>query len=223
MSDELENELEDILAGEIEPEDRTDVRTVVGSTFIEFEVYTTAEEAWFNNMLQRYLDEYHFDNVSDLQDLDRLVAMELISNRYMHWLLKGTDYWEQQFDERAARDHKQKVDQEIRLLKKQMGMDRKNRLESEAENVADYLTNLRRRAKEFGIHRDMQIAKAMDLWMELKKLVNLYDRTDEEERRHLGVDMVQIFDWIRDVGIPEYDKIDDAFRKNQRLWIKEVN
>lgn len=220
---ELEKAIRQIFSNEELAAERTDVRVVRGSTGMEFEVLNEAEESWFNENLKKYLDEYRFENVADLHDVDRLVSMELVSNRHMHWILKGSDYWGAQFDDRAVRDHKQKTDQEIRLLKKQMGMDRKNRMESESESVAEYLTNLKRRAEEFGIHRDNQIAIAIDLFNELKKLVGLLDRTDEEEQRHLDISPIKILDWIREVAIPRYDAIDEAFLVNQRLWIKEVS
>ena len=137
--------------------------------------------------------------------------------------MKGSDYEGLQFSEKDIRDHKQKVDTEIRLLKKNMGMDRKGRVESEAESVSEYLRNLLRRAGEFGVHRDNQIAVALDLFNDLKTMIGLHDRTDEEERRHLGVDVEQIVEWIRNEAIPQYDAIDDEFRVNQRMWIKDVS
>ena len=90
------------------------------------------------------------------------------------------------------------------------------------ESAGEYLQDLLRRAREFGVHRDTQVAKAIDLLMEVKKLVGLHYRCDEEERFSLGVSPEQILEWLRDVAIPEYDRIDDQFRKNQRLWIKEI-
>ena len=81
---------------------------------------------------------------------------------------------------------------------------------------------VRARAKEFGVHRDEQNAKSQDLFNELKKLVGLYRRTDEEERKHLSVDLPDILEWIENVAIPEYDAIDDNFRKNQKLWIRDI-
>lgn len=196
---------------------------VRGESGTEFEVLTNEEKDYFDLNLQKYITEYRFENVSDLQDLDRLLGLELLSYRYTAWLMKGSDYDGLQFAEKDTKDHKQKVDAEIRLLKKAMGMDRKGRVESEQESVSEYLRNLLRRANEFGIHRDVQIAKAIDLLNDLKTMIGLHDRSDEEERRHLGVEVDQILEWIRNTAIPEYDAIDDAFRKNQRVWIREVS
>lgn len=196
---------------------------VRGESGTEFEVLTTDEKDYFETNLTKYKSEYRFENVSDLADVDRLLSLELLSYRYTAWLMKGSDYDGLQFSEKDIRDHKQKVDTEIRLLKKNMGMDRKGRVESEAESVSEYLRNLLRRAGEFGVHRDVQIAKSLDLFNDLKTMIGLHDRTDAEERRHLGVEEFQIIEWIRNVAIPEYDAIDDAFRKNQRTWIKDVS
>jgi hypothetical protein len=148
--------------------------------------------------------------------------MELLSYRYASWLIQGHDYDNLAFDEKFVRDHKQKMDQEIRLTKQHMGMNRKARVESEQQSVGEYISNLLRRAEEFGVHRDLQVNKAFDLLQEVMKLVALHDRTDEEERHHLGVDATQIIGWVREVAIPEFHAIDDAFRQNQRIWIKDV-
>ncbi len=196
---------------------------VRGESGTEFEVLNKEEKDFFNTNLEKYKEQYRFENVSDLADVDRMLGLELLSYRYTAWLIKGSDYDNLQFSEKDIRDHKQKVDTEIRLLKKNMGMDRRGRVESEAESVSEYLRNLLRRAGEFGVHRDTQIAKALDLFNDLKTMIGLHDRTDTEERLHLGVEEHQIIEWIRNQAIPEYDDIDDAFRKNQRSWIKDVS
>ncbi len=196
---------------------------VRGESGTEFEVLNKEEKDFFEMNLKKYKEQYRFENVSDLADVDRMLGLELLSYRYTAWLIKGSDYDNLQFSEKDIRDHKQKVDTEIRLLKKNMGMDRRGRVESEAESVSEYLRNLLRRAGEFGVHRDTQIAKALDLFNDLKTMIGLHDRTDTEERLHLGVEDHQIIEWVRNSAIPEYDAIDDAFRKNQRSWIKDVS
>lgn len=223
MSKELSDEqLQELLGAE--EEEKADTSVVVqGASGAEFTVWNDDEAAWFNDNLAKYLTEYQFGNVSDLQDLDRLLGLELLSYRYSSWMLRGVDYDGSIFDEKATRDHKGKIDQEIRLVKGSMGMDRKGRVSDEQQSTADFVRSLLQRAREFGFHRDEQIAKAMDLMSELKKLIGLYERTDEEEKHQLGVDAPQIVEWVRDVAIPEYDAIDAAFRKNQKLWIRDLS
>jgi hypothetical protein len=53
----------------------------------------SAEEAqWFNNSRDRYLDETRFTENTDVQDLDRLVQLELLLFRWNQWMLAGVDY-----------------------------------------------------------------------------------------------------------------------------------
>lgn len=200
-----------------------EVIPVEGAGGLSLKVLGAEEKEWFETNLRKYQSEYAFENVADLQDLDRLLGLELLSYRWTGYLIQGVDRAGKRIVDKEVRIGKEKVDGEIRLLKSAMGMDRKNRLTAETESVPEYLKNLLRRAHEFGVHRDQQIAKSIDLLMELKKLVGLQERTDEEEAIMLGVSDRQIVQWIRDVAIPEYDAIDDAFRQNQKLWIKEVS
>ena len=196
--------------------------SVEGSSGTEFNVITIEEAAWFDSTVERYHEQYEFENIADLQDLDRLTALELLSYRYASWLIREADYDGNPFDDKSVRDHKVKVDKEIRDIKSHMGLGRKSRTESEQQSVSDYLADLLARAKEFGVHRDMQNAKSQDLFNELKKLIGLYRRTDEEERKHLSVDLPDIIEWIEKVAIPEYDAIDEHFRKQQKLWIRDI-
>lgn len=204
-------------------EDGVQIFPVEGAGGLSLKVLGEDEKEWFESNLRKYQTEYAFENVADLQDLDRLLGLELLSYRWTGYLIQGVDRAGKKVVEKDVRIGKEKIDGEIRLLKAAMGMDRKNRMTAEVESVPDYLKNLLRRAHEFGVHRDHQIAKAIDLLMELKKLVGLQLRVDEEEALMLGVSDRAILQWIREVAIPEFDLIDEQFRKNQRLWIKEVS
>lgn len=196
-----------------------EIRGAGGSVHV---VLNDQEAAWINFTYERYVDQYKMDNITDLQDLDRLVGLELLSTRYQNWLGRESDYDGNPFSEKDVRDHKEKIDKEIRLLKKSMGIDRVGRTTSETQNVSDYLSSLLQRAEEFGVHRDHQIAKSIDLWKELQSKIGMYDRCDEEERIHERVTLEDIYSWLKTEAFPEFDKIDDAFRKNQKLWIKAI-
>lgn len=201
----------------------TNTLFVKGAGGSELEVLNKDEKNWYEKNRKKYMSEYKFSNVADLQDLDRLLGLELLSYRYTSWLTRGFDYDNLEFLEKPVTDHKGKIDTEIRQIKKSMALDRRGRTESEAENTADYLTTLLRRAEEFGVHRDNQIAKAIDLWRDLETMVGIHMRGDEEERRELGAEILDIFNWIVETALPEFNAIDDAFRSNQRLWIRDVS
>ena len=196
--------------------------TVDGASGTQFRVLTTEEAVWFEESLERYNEQYNFDNIADLQDLDRLLSMELLSYRYANWMIRESDYDGAAYDDKAVRDTKDKIDKQILQLKAHLGIGRKNRVESEQQSVADYMTELLKRAGQFGVHRDLQNAEILNWFMELRTKVGLHYRSDDEERTHNHVHIDQIFEWIRDELLPAIDEIDDHFRENQKYWIKDL-
>jgi len=197
---------------------------VVGASGAVFTVLSQSEIDYWNKARDKYLDQYKFDNISDLQDMDRVLVGEILSFRWGSWLVREADYDARSIEEIADKLKKQKleVDKETRILKEKMGLNRAHRQDSEQQSTADYLSNLLGRAEEFGVHRDDQIAKAIDLLREVFTQVGLYVRTDEEERAHLRVNPEDILKWLIEVAKPEFDAIDEAFLKNQKLWIKDL-
>lgn len=197
---------------------------VVGASGAEFEVLHESEVEYWNAARQKYLDQFKFENISDLQDLDRVLVGEVLAFRWGSWLMAEADYDGRSIEEMSDKMKKQKLDQEkeTRILKEKMGLNRAHRQDSEQQNTAEYLQALLGRAKEFGVHRDEQIVKAIELLNEVFIQVGLYRRSDDEERAHLHVFPEDIMNWIWEVAKPEYDSIDDAFRKNQKLWIKDI-
>lgn len=199
--------------------------TVVGASGARYEVLNQDEKTFWNRGLERYVAQFKFENITDLHDLDRVLMGELLCHRWNSWLIREADYDGRSIEEITDKLYKQKLDQEkeTRILKEKMGLNRARRQDSESQAVHEYISGLLRRAKEFGVHRDEQIVKAITLLNEVFTQVGLYYRTDEEEQAHLGVTPLEIVDWINTVARDEYNEIDDAFRKNQRLWIKEVS
>lgn len=199
--------------------------TVIGASGAEYEVLTEEEKAIWNKSLAKYVEQFKFENVTDLHDLDRVIQGELLCHRWNSWLIRDADYDGRSIEEIADKLYKQKLDQEkeVRLLKEKMGLNRARRQDSESQAVHEYLATLLRRAKEFGVHRDEQIAKSITLLHEIFTQVGLYYRSDEEERAHLGVTPLEIMEWINTEARTEYDAIDDAFRVNQKIWIKDVS
>ena len=65
----------------------------------------TVEEAeWYESRRDRYLADNHFTNVSDLQDLDRLLLMEVLLYRWGLWMGQGYDYQQARVDEKQLKD-----------------------------------------------------------------------------------------------------------------------
>jgi hypothetical protein len=195
------------------------VRLPSGATFL---VITPEEKRYLDERVERYLADNHFPNVSDRQDLDRLVTFELFVYRWSMFLSYGRDYYGDEIETRALATQIEAYGQEVRLLKRSLGLDKPSRDKARGDDsTVNYLTKLRERAREFGVMRNKQFDKALELFQQLDALIGLYDRSDEIERRENHCTMEDIFDWVRTCALPEFAAIDAEFRRTaQKMWVR---
>jgi hypothetical protein len=179
------------------------------------------EAHWFTATRDTYVAQNVFTLTTDLQDLDRLLIHELMVYRWTQHVARGVDYSGELVDEDALRRNIQAYSSEITKIKESMGLNKASRDKSSQESVGTYLTELKQRAKEFGIHRERQLDRALALTKELFSLVSTLDRADAEERRKLDLSEASILAWIREVMRPEFDEVDAHFRANQqKYWVR---
>lgn len=200
-------------------EDLVPVKTPSGSMFW---VYGRESKYW-NDRVNKYLTDNHFTNIADLQVLDRIIMLELFCWRYGVWQSQQEDYWHEPVDEPQLGKQIKEASSELRLLTATLGIDKVSRDKVRGEDsVSRYIQNLGIRAEEFGVMREDQLAKALELFADMKSRVNLYDQCTPDERREMQCDWEHIMDWLRTVAVPEFDKIDEHFRKNkQKFWIRD--
>lgn len=200
------------------PDDLIEVKLPSGG---KFSVYRR-EHPHIAERVKRYMADNHFTNVSDLQELDRVLILELLVWRQGQWASQQKDYWDQPVDEREINRQIKDMSTELRQIKGALGIDKVTRDKMRGEDsVTKYLENLKIRAREFGVLRERQLAKALELFNELKAKVILFDNTTPDERRELGIAMEDVIAWLRDVAVPEYDAVDAHFRENeQRFWVR---
>src|SRR4051812_44615736 len=55
-------------------------------------VQTAVEQRWFNETKTKYLTETRFTDTTDMQDMDRLLCLELLMFRWNQHLASGYDY-----------------------------------------------------------------------------------------------------------------------------------
>jgi hypothetical protein len=198
------------------------VGTPSGATL---EVLTDSEVAYFRDRHTRYLKDNRLVNISDLQDLDRVLAMELMVWRWQSWTLKGMDWWGNDIDEKDLRGSIKAYSSELRALKETLGLDKATRDKEKGEDVATYIEKLRERAKQFGVMRNEQCAKIITLFQELAALIMLMHNTTgypDEQKEQLCSEQ-DVIKWIVDVALPEFNAIDSEFKTNeQRFWIRDV-
>lgn len=201
-------------------QDSLSVRAPSGATYT---VLNEAEAAYFEDHRDRYLSDNHFTNMSDLQEVDRVLVMEMMCWRWSNWITAGYDYFGTVIDDQALQKQIKEYSSELRLIKKALGIDKTSRDKDKGDSIAEYIENIRRRAKEFGYHREEQLTKALILFNELSALITLHDNCDERERKENHVTQMDVMQWIRDTAIPEYEAIDAHFRQTkQRLWIRSL-
>lgn len=195
------------------------VRTPTGA---DLTVQTQEEADWYDDRRTRYMKDNQFPNVSDLQDLDRLLLMEMMIHRWSVWIAQGYDYLLTRVEEGALKNNIKDYSQESRLLKSAMGIDKVTRNKDKSESLADYVANLLDRAKTFGYHRNAQYEMSVTKFYELRSMIMTFDRCDDDERAMLDLSHESIFQWIRDNVIADFDALSNDFRKNQTTWVKEL-
>lgn len=207
-----EDELDDV------PADALVVELVVSG---HMTVLTKREADWFNATKAKYLDGNAFDSVSDAQDLDRLLALELQVFRLGQWLAANENYQHQGIDIALFQKQLKDLSAEIARLKDSMGLSLKAR-QAQSESVAEKWADVLRRAKKWDYHRRDQVRLALLLMNQLSTIVLTYDRSDDEERRVLGYNSLdEIFEWVRDEMLPKYAELDEYFRVNeQSTWVR---
>lgn len=195
------------------------VTTPTGS---DINLQTEGEANWYERQRDMYLDHNRFTNISDLEDLSRLLTLEIMVYRWTTHLTQGFDYLAGRVNESELKTAIKEYSTEIRQLKGSLGIDRAQREKDKGETVGDYVATLLKRAKEFGIHRDEQYSKAVTYIWELISMVQTHDRCDDQERRELDLHEKDIIEWVRTTLIPEWTDMNTAFRANQKVWIADL-
>lgn len=189
----------------------------------QFPVLTQSEAEYLTDRASRYLSDQIWVNVSDLQDVDRMLIFELLIYRMGLFVARGLDYFGDPIEAGTLRKSMIEMTRELRLLKQTLQVDKKSREASRgADSTAALWENLRRRALEFGIHRDEQTAKAIELINDLIAFRVTMKNADDQEKKELHVTEKDFFEWIDDRLIPEFQAVDAAFRVNQRMWIRDL-
>jgi hypothetical protein len=192
----------------------------------EFRVLTQREVEYLESRAAKYLSQTRFDHVSDLAEVDRIVTMEMLCYRYSLWLTMMVDYSGDPIDDKTTRTHIDELSKEIRNLKKSLGLDKVGREKDQnTESVQSYIAMLGAKAKEFGIHREAQLGKALELINQLAALMTLNANTagNPDEQRDLQCTDENVLTWIRDVCIPAYNALDEHFTHNQqRFWVRQI-
>ena len=195
-----------------------DVATPSGAVI---KVMNQSEADYYDQVHQRYLQDNKFKNVSDILELDRILVMELMCYRWGVWILAEEDYQGRKINPTEVQKSIETYSREIRGIKKDLGIDKSTRDRDKGDSVAEYIQMLGIRAKEFGVTRNKQSARAIELLMEARSLITLYENSTEAERKEFSAQLEDIIEWFKS-KFDEFTKIDEDLRKNQSTWIRDL-
>lgn len=188
-------------------------------------VMTDVEQRWFTDTKKKYLTENKFTETTDLQDLDRLLGLELMMFRWTQHLSAGVDYQRNLIDEEMVRKQVKEQSDAITKLKTSLGLDKKTRDQALADgNFHNWFMDVKRRARVFGVHRENQLNVALGLMKELSGHLGAFDRSDEEERKKIGFESEKdLIAWVREEMLPKFEEVDAHFIENeQKLWKRDL-
>jgi hypothetical protein len=199
------------------------VKTLSGH---ELRLQTQSEQIYFISARDNYLSEAHYTVSTDLRDLDRLLLLEvqmfaaqtqLATKRSFSGLeLSGAEQAE-------LRKVLKETAPMVASIQDGLGLSKAKR-EANQATVAGYLQTLRERAKEFGVMRETQLGKALELMNSIFATAGAYKRSNAEERKKLGFESAEdVIDYMLEVAKPEFDAVDAHFRTHsQKFWIRTV-
>lgn len=203
---------------EVLAEDGIAVELPSGATYY---VLTDEEARYLQERITQYLEHNHFVNISDMQDIDKMITFELLIHRWTMWLSKGKDYFDEAINVKQYSDMTQDYSREVRQLKKALGVDKSTRDRTRGDDSISALwSNLQRRAREFGYMRNKQYEQVIVSFQRLKALMIFHQRCDEVERKENACEMEDVFEVLKE-EIKKFDEIDEKFRfEQQALWIR---
>lgn len=188
--------------------------------FTEITVLDGFEKVFLERLRDSYDRELRFTNPSDMQDIDRLLGLELQVHRLSRWLSADVDYnGDELADPSGIRRALQTYSETVGKLKERLRLDPASREKDQGETVAQRWDSLVRRAGKFGVHRINQARMAISLWNELHMLCSTWARANESERAKLGLSPEMIVNWVLNEGHTVFAQIDTDFRTvEQSLW-----
>lgn len=188
----------------------------------EIEVQGPAEEKRYNESLRAYTDGITYTERSDLEDLERVLFMELMCYRWGRWLMAGREYDGTIVNnENELRRWINDYSTQITKTKESLKLDRKTREGDKSASFEQRWQQLAQHAREMGIMREAQLGRALEIMQGYSAAVRTFDRCDEEERGKIGLpDEKALVQMWRD-SMPDFDAIDEYFRTHQqKFWIR---
>lgn len=103
---------------------------------------------------------------------------------------------------------------EIREIEKSLGIDKKTRDSGGQENVATYITTLKRASHRMGVHIHRRVKLYEEFSMELRWRLRLLRNGDDEDKKYHDISPEKICVWAEN-KLAEIEEFDKLFAKSQ--------
>lgn len=186
-----------------------------------FRVLTTSEAQYVTERVERYQADNKFVNISDLQDVDKMILYEMFLWRWSMWQSMNEDYWGNDIQPKTLADQISNLSGELRQLKRMLGIDKvaRDRVRGD-DSIPVYLDQLAFRAEQFGIMRDEQHAQVITSFQRISGLLTYHDKCTDDERLEFHCTAADLIEVLR-AEITKFEAIDEKFRHTQqKMWIR---
>lgn len=189
----------------------------------ELDVMGDDEYRRYTESYAAYTAQVSLDERSDMEDLERILFMELMVYRWSTWMISGKQYDGADIQNPAElRRWVSDFTKNIQAIKESLKLDRKGRSSDAGATFDERWRRLAEHAKEFGVMREQQLDVALEIMFSIFAAIGTYDRSDEEERKKIGFpDESALLDFIREQRAP-FEAVDLYFREHShKLWVRQ--
>ncbi len=204
--------------------------TVTLPSGAQWSVSTQAEVEFVTALTNQYAEQFGFDNISDLADLDKVVRNEFLLFRWESQLGSGVileptgprPLSAGELDALAKRVENKST--ENRQLKRQLQLDATSRSKTSGKgSPAAWFEGVLDAAERFGIHRNEQAALAIQLAMDLIGRAEFVQRASRTEQEIVGITETGVLEYImgdfRDTFLKFAEKWEE---EEQQYWVQDI-
>lgn len=167
---------------------------------------TADEVTMWNETRDRYVKDYKLVKQNDLMALGAVLSLALMQYRAQRELSDPKKA-------PSAIAMIEKCSEGIRKAEKSLGIDKATREKGGAQNVHDYLTNLKRAAYARAVHLSKRLKAYEAFMMELRWKLRLLKNGDAEDKAYHNLSPQKICDWA--------EQQLNALEGRDKEWAKE--
>src|SRR5436190_18250080 len=193
----------------------------------KLQLQSPEEVALWNKAKDRYINDYHLQNVNDLNLLGAILQQlitQFRSTMSLNGMVPELDnsnvptgkYKSLTLDADETAKHNKILNTatgEIRTLEKALGIDKVSREAGGQVSVANFLRTLKAAAHERGIHITQRTLWVEGFINELSTMLRMYNNLDAEDRAYHDLTPDRLLDWCKE-KVDEFHALDQQWHRD---------